>query len=86
MPPIYSALNIDGKRAYELAREGVDVELSARPVIDTHTHTYTHTHTHTHARTHARTHITVTGRADNSTSTPSRASSYARLPSMFSAE
>jgi len=32
VPPIYSALNIDGKRAYELAREGVEVELAARPV------------------------------------------------------
>jgi tRNA pseudouridine55 synthase len=31
-PPIYSAMKIDGKRAYELARAGKTVELRARPV------------------------------------------------------
>lgn len=31
-PPIYSAIKKDGKRAYELARRGKDVELEARPV------------------------------------------------------
>lgn len=32
-PPIYSALKINGKRAYQLAREGKSVELSPRPII-----------------------------------------------------
>lgn len=32
VPPLYSALKVNGKRAYELARKGVDVELPARPV------------------------------------------------------
>jgi tRNA pseudouridine55 synthase len=32
VPPIYSAIKVDGKRAYELAREGKDFELEARPV------------------------------------------------------
>lgn len=32
VPPIYSALKIDGKRAYDLARQGKDVVLEARPV------------------------------------------------------
>ena len=32
MPPAYSALKIGGKRAYDLAREGKDVPLVARPV------------------------------------------------------
>jgi tRNA pseudouridine55 synthase len=32
VPPIYSAIKVDGKRAYELAREGKDFELDARPV------------------------------------------------------
>ena len=31
-PPKYSALKVDGKRAYELAREGKDFELEAREV------------------------------------------------------
>jgi tRNA pseudouridine55 synthase len=31
-PPIYSAMWIDGKRAYELARKGREVEMAARPV------------------------------------------------------
>jgi tRNA pseudouridine55 synthase len=31
-PPIYSAIKKDGKRAYELARRGAEVELAARPV------------------------------------------------------
>jgi tRNA pseudouridine55 synthase len=35
-PPIFSALKIDGERAYDLARAGEAVELAARPVqIDT---------------------------------------------------
>ena len=33
MPPIYSAISINGKRAYALAREGKSVELSSRHVI-----------------------------------------------------
>ena len=32
VPPIYSAIKVDGERAYDLAREGVEVELKARPV------------------------------------------------------
>ncbi len=32
MPPIYSALKVDGRRAYDLARAGEDVVLKARPV------------------------------------------------------
>lgn len=31
-PPAFSAMKIDGKRAYELAREGKEVKLKARPV------------------------------------------------------
>lgn len=31
-PPVYSAMWIDGKRAYELARKGREVEMAARPV------------------------------------------------------
>ena len=31
-PPAYSALKVDGKRAYQLARDGHDVRLAARPV------------------------------------------------------
>lgn len=33
MPPQYSALKVDGKRAYALARKGEKVELKARPVV-----------------------------------------------------
>lgn len=32
VPPIYSAVKIDGKRAYNLARKGKDVELKAKPL------------------------------------------------------
>ena len=32
-PPLYSAIKINGKRAYELARKGVDIELKPRPVM-----------------------------------------------------
>ena len=32
VPPLYSALHYKGKRAYELARDGVDVELKEREV------------------------------------------------------
>jgi tRNA pseudouridine55 synthase len=32
VPPRYSALKIEGERAYDLAREGVAVDLAARPV------------------------------------------------------
>lgn len=31
-PPLYSAVKIDGKRAYELARQGVEAELKAREI------------------------------------------------------
>ena len=32
MPPLYSAVHVDGKRAYKLARKGEEVELEARTV------------------------------------------------------
>ncbi|MBQ8251210.1 MAG: tRNA pseudouridine(55) synthase TruB [Alphaproteobacteria bacterium] len=32
-PPLYSAIKVNGKRAYELARKGIDVELKPRPVL-----------------------------------------------------
>jgi tRNA pseudouridine55 synthase len=32
-PPLFSAIKVDGKRAYNLARGGVEHELEARPVI-----------------------------------------------------
>ena len=32
IPPVYSALKVNGKRAYDLARKGENVELKARPV------------------------------------------------------
>lgn len=31
-PPIFSAIKIDGKRAYRLARDGEDIEIPERPV------------------------------------------------------
>jgi tRNA pseudouridine55 synthase len=33
VPPIYSAIKVDGERAYDLAREGIEVELKPRPVV-----------------------------------------------------
>ncbi|QUD86842.1 tRNA pseudouridine(55) synthase TruB [Phenylobacterium montanum] len=33
VPPAYSAIKIDGERAYDLAREGVEVELAPRKVV-----------------------------------------------------
>ena len=32
VPPMYSALKVDGKKLYELARAGKEVERKARPV------------------------------------------------------
>jgi len=32
VPNVYSAIKVNGQRAYDLAREGKDVELKARPV------------------------------------------------------
>lgn len=32
VPPIFSALKIDGKKAYDMAREGTEFEMEARPV------------------------------------------------------
>lgn len=32
VPPMYSALKVDGKKLYELARKGVEVEREARPI------------------------------------------------------
>jgi len=33
VPPAFSAIKVDGERAYDLAREGVEVELKARTVL-----------------------------------------------------
>ena len=33
VPPNFSAIKVDGQRAYDLAREGVEFELEARPII-----------------------------------------------------
>ncbi len=33
IPPVYSAIQIDGKRAYNYAREGEKVEMKSRPVV-----------------------------------------------------
>ena len=33
VPPLHSAIKVDGKRAYKLARKGHDVELKAREVV-----------------------------------------------------
>ena len=33
VPPAYSAIKVDGERAYDLARAGQTVELAARPVV-----------------------------------------------------
>lgn len=48
VPPVFSAVKIDGKRAYNLARKGRDVQLSAKPLeipelqlLDFDTETYT---------------------------------------------
>lgn len=32
-PPIYSAIKVDGERAYDLARAGEDIKLNARPIM-----------------------------------------------------
>lgn len=32
VPPMYSALKVNGKKLYELAREGIEIERAARPV------------------------------------------------------
>lgn len=32
IPPIFSAMNVNGKRAYEYARKGKEIELKARPI------------------------------------------------------
>lgn len=32
IPPMYSAVKINGKRLYDLARQGIEVERAARPV------------------------------------------------------
>ena len=34
MPPQFSAIKIDGERAYDLAREGETVDLQPRPIND----------------------------------------------------
>lgn len=33
IPPVYSAVKVDGKRAYEYAREGADVELASKTLV-----------------------------------------------------
>ena len=35
VPPIYSAIKKDGKRAYEFARKGQEIELEARKITIT---------------------------------------------------
>lgn len=35
LPPIYSAKNVNGKRSYELARQGIEVELKPKKVVIT---------------------------------------------------
>jgi len=32
-PPMYSAIKVDGQRAYRLARQGEDIQLAPRPVV-----------------------------------------------------
>lgn len=32
IPPLFSAIHVDGKRAYELARGGVNIEMAPRPI------------------------------------------------------
>ena len=32
-PPMYSAIKVNGKKLYELAREGIEIEVKPRPVI-----------------------------------------------------
>ena len=36
VPPVYSALKVDGERAYDLARKGIEVELKTRSVTIHH--------------------------------------------------
>jgi tRNA pseudouridine55 synthase len=46
-PPIFSAVKKDGKRAYELARRGQDIELSPRPItVWEFSTTYNHPEVH----------------------------------------
>lgn len=33
VPPVYSAVRVDGKRAYDFARKGKEVELKAKPLV-----------------------------------------------------
>lgn len=33
VPPVYSAVKVDGKRAYKYARKGTEVELKAKPLV-----------------------------------------------------
>ncbi len=33
IPPMYSAIKVNGKKLYELARQGVEIERKARPVV-----------------------------------------------------
>ena len=36
VPPMYSALKKDGKKLYEYAREGIEIERPARPIVISH--------------------------------------------------
>jgi tRNA pseudouridine55 synthase len=38
VPPVFSAIKVDGARAYDLAREGETVDLASRPIIIHHAH------------------------------------------------
>lgn len=51
-PPIYSAIKVDGKRAYELAREGKEVEMKAREARIYHTTLISYDYPHVHFATH----------------------------------
>lgn len=33
VPPVYSAVKVDGKRAYKYARKGTEIELKAKPLV-----------------------------------------------------
>jgi tRNA pseudouridine55 synthase len=69
IPPAYSAIKVDGKRAYQLAREGKTVELTPRPVtihaITEVTYAYPHLSftTHVSSGTYIRTLVEDIGAA-----------------------
>jgi len=54
VPPVFSAIKKDGKKAYELARKGIEVEMEARKVM-----IYRLELSAPYARTHPRFHLSV---------------------------